>query len=85
MYGLPEIGYGGEVVTSLAGLIDAVKARQLVNPGAKLTMKIEGDVFGVRLLTNGWIELDGVVPTMALEKAVDSAMHQRGAVLQEVS
>ena len=84
MYAMPALGYGTEVVSSFKTLIDAVKRRQSLRPRSKLAIKLAGGEFRVNLLSNGFIELDGKVPPMAVEKEIEDAMQHYGAVLEEV-
>ncbi len=84
MYGAPTLGYGTEVVKSFKALIDSIKRRQLLRPRSRLAMCLAGGEFAVNLLPNGFVELDGVVPPLAVEKEIEDAMNQFGAVLAEV-
>lgn len=84
MYGAATIGYGHEAVFSFNALIDAVKRRQLIRPRAKLAMKIGDASIPVNLLPNGFVELDGKVQPVAVEKEIEDVIAQFGAVLEEV-
>ena len=84
VYAMPTPKIGTEVVSSFTSLIDAVKRRKLLRPRSKLAMKLAGGEFGVNLLSNGLIELDGKVPPIAVEKEIENAMQHYGAVLEEV-
>lgn len=84
MYGAPYLGYGCEIVHSFNTLIDAIKRRQLLRPRSKLAINLVGGDIEVNLLTNGFVELDGKVQPVAVEKEIEDAMQQFGAVLKEV-
>ncbi len=73
-----------EAVQSFKSLIDAIKRFQISRPSSKLVIKLAGVVFGVNLLSNGFIELDGKVPPVAIEKEIEEAITQYGATLEEV-
>jgi len=73
-----------EVVQSFKSLIDAIKRLQISRPSSKLVIKLAGVVFGVNLLSNGFIELDGKVAPVAIEKEIEEAITQYGATLEEV-
>ena len=64
MYGAAKIGYGTEVVQSCNALIDAVKRRQVLRPCSIFAMCLAGVDFAVKLLPNGFVEVDGVVPPL---------------------
>lgn len=84
MYGAATIGYGHEAVFSFKALIDGVKRLQLIRPRSKLAMKIGDASIPVNLLSNGFIELDGKVQPVAVEKEIEDVIAQYGAVLEEV-
>lgn len=84
MYGAPTLGYGTEVVNSFKALIDAVKRHQVLRPRSKLAINLAGGDFAVNLLPNGFVELDGKVPPPSIEREIEDAMEQFGAVLKEV-
>lgn len=84
MYGAPTLDYGTEVVRSFKTLIDAVKRRQVLRPRSNLAISLAGGDFAVSLLPNGFVELDGKVLPLAIEKEIEDAMQEYGAVLKEV-
>ena len=84
MYGAPKVGYGTEVVQSFNALIDAIKRRQVLRPRSLFAMCLAGVDFAVKLLPNGFVELDGVVPPLTVEKEIEDAMKEFGAILEEV-
>ena len=84
MYGAPYLGYGCEIVHSLNTLIYAIKRRQVLRPRSKLAINLAGGDIEVNLLANGFVELDGKVQPVAIEKEIEDAMQQFGAVLKEV-
>lgn len=85
MYGIPGYGYGcAEVVHSFPNLIDAIKRFEIQQPRSHHAIHLAGCEIGVKLLPNGFVELDGVVPTLSLEREVERVMQQEGAVLVEV-
>ena len=84
MYGAPKVGYGTEVVQSFNALIDAIKRRQVLRPRSLFAMCLAGVDFAVKLLPNGFVEVDGVVPPLSIEKEFEAAMKKFGAVLEEV-
>lgn len=84
MYGAPKVGYGTEVVQSFNALIDAIKRRQVLRPRSIFAMCLAGVDFAVNLLPNGFVEVDGVVPQLTVEKEIEDAMHEFGALLEEV-
>ncbi len=84
MYGAATLKYGNEAVFSFNALIDAIKRCQLVRPRSKLAMKIGDASIPVNLLANGFIELDGKVQPVAVEKEIEDVIAQFGAVLEEV-
>lgn len=84
MYGVAKVGYGSEAVQSLNALIDAIKRRQVLRPRSLFAMCLAGVHFAVKLLPNGFIEVDGVVPPLTVEKEIEDAMHEFGAILEEV-
>lgn len=84
MYGAPKVGYGTEVVQSFNSLIDSIKRRQVLRPSSLFAMCLAGVDFAVKLLPNGFLELDGVVPPLSIEKEIEAAMKKFGAVLEEV-
>ena len=84
MYGAPKVGYGTEVVQSFNALIDAIKRRQVLRPRSLFAMCLAGVDFAVMLLPNGFVEVDGVVPPLTVEKEIEDAMKEFGAILEEV-
>ena len=84
MYGAPKVGYGTEVVQSFNALIDAIKRRQVLRPRSLFAMCLAGVDFAVTLLPNGFVEVDGVVPPLTVEKEIEDAMKEFGAILEEV-
>jgi hypothetical protein len=83
-YGTSTLSYGSEAVVSFTNLIEAIKRRQLLRPRSKLALKVGGGPVPVNLLPNGYIELDGKVPSIALEKYLDWEMQEHGATLEYV-
>lgn len=75
-------GQGRETVTSMAGLVEAIKHRQASKPRGSLTLTIGRDVFSVQLLVTGHLELDGQVPPLRMERDLELALNTVGAVLQ---
>lgn len=84
MYGAATLGYRPEAVFSFKSLIDAIKRCQLIRPRAKLAMKIGDASIPVNLLPNGFVELDGKVQPVAVEKEIEDVIAQYGAILEEV-
>ena len=84
MYGVASLGYGSEMVQSFNALIDAIKRRQVLRPRSLFAIWLAGVEIAVKLLPNGFIELDGVVPPLTIEKEIEDAMKQYGATLNEV-
>ena len=84
MYGAPNVGYGTEVVQSFNALIDAIKRRQVLRPRSLIAMCLAGVDFAVKLLPNGFVEVDGVVPPLTVEKEIEDALQEFGAILEEV-
>ena len=84
MYGAPKVGYGTEVVQSFNTLIDSIKRRQVLRPRSLFAMCLAGVDFAVKLLPNGFVEVDGVVPPLSVEKEIEVAMKKFGAILEEV-
>lgn len=84
MYGAATLGYGNEAVFSFNSLVDAIKRFQLVRPRCKLAMKIGDAKIQVNLLSNGFIELDGKVQPVAIEREIEDVIAQYGAILEEV-
>ena len=84
MYGAPKVGYGTEVVQSFNALIDSIKRRQVLRPRSLFAMCLAGVDFAVKLLPNGFVEVDGVVPPLTVEKEIEDALQEFGAILEEV-
>ena len=84
MYGAPKVGYGTEVVQSFNTLIDSIKRRQVLRPRSLFAMCLAGVDFAVKPLPNGFVEVDGVVPPLTVEKEIEDAMKKFGAILEEV-
>ena len=84
MYGAPNVGYGTEVVQSFNALIDAIKRRQVLRPRSLFAMCLAGVDLAVKLLPNGFVEVDGVVPPLTVEKEIEDALQEFGAILEEV-
>lgn len=82
--GAPKVGYGTEVVQSFNALIDSIKRRQVLRPRSLFAMCLAGVDFAVKLLPNGFVEVDGVVPPLTVEKEIEDAMKEFGAILEEV-
>ena len=47
-------------------------------------MCLAGVDFAVKLLPNGFVEVDGVVPPLTVEKEIEDALQEFGAILEEV-
>ena len=85
MYGAPNVGYGTEVVQSFNALIDAIKRRQVLRPRSLFAMCLAGVDFAVKLLPNGFVEVDGVVPPLTVEKEIEDALQEFGANISPVT
>ena len=76
-----------EAVQSFKSLIDAIKRLQISRPSSKLVIKLAGVVFGVNLLSNGFIELDGKVAPVAIPPRQNSCrpdrIDEQGAMMEE--
>lgn len=83
MYGAAKVGYGTEVVHSFNVLIDAIKLRQVLRPRSIFAICLAGVDFAVKVLPNGFVEVDGVVPPLIVEKEIENAMQKFGALLEE--
>ena len=85
MYEHPGLtAFGPERINSLSTLVDAVKRRQLLKPhGGRLTVRLAGKSFGVNLLPNGFIEWDGSVPPLAVERQIEEELDRFGALLDD--
>jgi hypothetical protein len=84
MYGHPALtAFGPERIDSLSALVEAVKRRQLLKPHGRLTVRLAEKSFGVNLLPNGFIEWDGVVAPLAVERQIEQEMGRFGALLDD--
>ena len=86
MYGAAKsFGFGvAEPVFSLKSLVESIKRFQLLRPRCKLALKIDDTQIPVTLLPSGHIELDGQVQPVSVERDIEDAIAQFGAVLQEI-
>ena len=78
MYGYPNIF----PVVSLNAMFEVVKTFQLVRPKEKIALCLKGKKLKVSMLANGYVELDGEVPTFAVEREIDQAIKQYGAAIE---
>lgn len=85
MYGIPNRGYGCEIIGSINTLIDAIKARQVQRPNARLALHTSDGDISVKLLRNGFIEFAGTVIPPAVEKQVDRILRNEAALLIELT
>lgn len=74
MYGHPCLsGLGSEPVNSLAALVAAIKRRQLLSPGARLTLQLGGE--HMRVGYNGVVlEINAAPLSIAAERALDQRL-----------
>ncbi len=77
MYACPGI----VPVQSLSSAATVIKERQMARPGAKYALHIKGQTLIVDVLANGYLELNGRVPTIAHERSIDEEIRASGAVL----
>ena len=84
MYGHPVLmAFGPERVDSLPALVEAVKRRQLLKPQGGLAVTLGGKKFGINLLRNGFIELDGSVPPLQVQRQIEHEIGSLGALLED--
>jgi len=69
-------------VISFKAMIQIAKHFQITRPQGKLALWLMGEKKQVNLLPNGFVELDGVVETLAVEREIDEAIQQHGAFLE---
>lgn len=74
-------GSNPEKIASLASLVEAIKQNQVATPSAKFRLTVGEMKFRVNLLPFGYIEVDGRVQSLSLEKAFDRAIAIEGATL----
>lgn len=84
MHAAAKAGFGTEAVQSFNDLVIAIKRRQVLRPRSLFAVCLAGVEFAVNLLPNGFIELDGKVPSPPVEKEIEDAIEQFGATLKEV-
>ena len=72
-------------VASLADLAITIQRFDLDAQTGNLVLCIKDKEIDVKVLGNGYIELDGEVPTIAKEREVDEAIKQHGAYVKEAS
>ena len=77
MYGHPNLF----PVVSLKALIESVKGFQVYRPLGKFALCLKGKQLRVGVLPNGYMELDGAVPTLAEEREIDASIKQHGATV----
>jgi len=78
MYAYP----GLTPVISFEAMIQIAKNILVSRPQGKLALCLMGEKKQVNLLSNGYVELDGVVETIAAEREIDKAIKQFGAFLE---
>lgn len=78
MYAYPGLA----PVISFEAMIMIAKTFQITRPQGKLALCLMGEKKQVNLLPNGFVELDGVVETLAVEREIDQAIQQYGAILE---
>jgi len=78
MYGYPNLF----PVVSLSALLTIVKNFQVARPLGRIALCLKGEKLKVGVLSNGYVELDGVVPTLAVEREIDESIKQYGASLE---
>jgi hypothetical protein len=84
MYGHPALtAFGPERIDSLSALVEAVKRRQLLRPQGRLAVTLGERKFGVNLLPNGFIEWDGSVPPLPVERQIEHEIGRLGALLDD--
>lgn len=84
MYAMPNLSYGSEVIRSFDGLIKAMKCRQTRRPNCKFLLRLAGREIAVNLLSNGCVEVEGLVPQLEVQREIEDAIQQHGATLEEV-
>lgn len=70
-----------EHVASLAGLLEAIKQTQVAKPRARFALDLGGESFSLNLLPSGYLEVDGQVRPLEVERAFDQALASVGATL----
>jgi hypothetical protein len=83
MYGSATMGYGVDIVRSCDSLNGALKRRQVLHPESRFALRISGLECRVSLLSNGFIEWDGEMPSIATEKRLDDILKNHGGILFE--
>lgn len=78
MYGYP----GLTPVSSMQACLEIIKGFQVATPCAKVALWLRGEKIDVAMLPNGYVELDGKVPTLASEREFDECIQQYGASLE---
>ena len=84
MYGVPGSGHGGVVVHSFQSIIDVIKCCEVERPCSRHAFHLGGSEHRVKLLANGFVELDWEVKALAIEREMERIMQQHGAVLMEI-
>lgn len=56
----------------------------MLRPRSIFAICLAGVDFAVKVLPNGFVEVDGVVPPLIVEKEIENAMQKFGALLEEV-
>lgn len=85
MYGHPQLTtLGIERVSSIGNLVEAIKRRQMMKPSGRFSMLLGNREFAVNLLQSGHLEIDGKVPSMAIEREFEEAIASIGAQLDDV-
>lgn len=70
-----------ESITSLTALAKAAKAYQARGPGAALSLKVKGETYRVRLLTNGCMEVADRVLNFSGATNLDADLRTHGGTL----
>jgi len=78
MYAYPGLA----PVISFKAMIQIAKHFQITCPQGKLALWLMGEKMQVNVLPNGFVELDGVVETLAVEREIDEAIKHYGAILE---
>ena len=73
---------GSYPVMSMSALVAIIKNFDLDIVAEKIVLCVKGKEINVKALGNGYLELDGEVPTIAHERELDEVIKQHGAYVK---
>lgn len=84
MYGHPAFsGHGSEKIDSIESLVTSLKRRQLLRPHGRFLLTMQNRKVNVNLLPNDFIEFDGEVPPLAVERQLEGEFATTHAYLND--